>query len=232
MLFLFLLAVAFAYAIYVSRKKDSPQPLDPAHPKQYVDSGFELTMDLIKELSLLDWSEGRPLLTVTNQASIDRTTKNFWEGSRRFAESRGSEEISYHPELWGHIERGLVDCALREEASEETDPNNWTARISTYLKAWASGLNPWAMTAVAEILLNQGKTQFALRAINTATRFPKYFNAKPQNEIDMIRVGYITIRVCIPRYEWEGQKDISQPDFEKRLLEKTVALREKIAWAD
>jgi len=143
-------------------------------PKQYVQSGYELTQHLVSQFSLQGWVNGRPSMSVTDERYLDEILDSFREGSNSEARRKGAESSSYHPEYWAYIERAMTDCALRMEAIENPDGEPWSVLVSTYLKAWASGLNPWAMLGVADILFGQGEVRLARRAIDVSALFPRY----------------------------------------------------------
>ncbi len=197
------------------------------HPKQYVHSGYELTQVLVSEFSLPGWANGRPAPSATNDQYLDEILGSFQEGSNADAQSRGAETISYHPEYWAYIMRALADCALRMEAAENIDSAPWTARVSTYLKAWASGLNPWAMLGVAAILFEQGQIKFAKRALDVCTLFSRYWNSRPSKEVEFVLMSYTAIRVYVYKYSRSELRDAGEPRCIEKLSQDIEALKQK-----
>ncbi|MGA2753603.1 MAG: hypothetical protein ABSE53_07530 [Terracidiphilus sp.] len=196
-------------------------------PKQYVQSGFELTQLLVKQFSLPGWVNGHPSMSVTEEQYLDEILKSFQEGSLADARRQGGESLSYHPDYWAIIERSMTDCALRLEAIENPEGEPWRVLASTNLKAWASGLNPWAMLSVAEILIEQGETRYARRVIDTSAMFPRYWNSRPTNETNFILLSYVTLRSYAHHYDSSGLKDVGEPHFMRNLSADLSALRAK-----
>jgi hypothetical protein len=151
--------------------------------------------------------------------------EGFQKGSNEYARSQGSETVLYHPEYWSYMERYLTDCALRLEAGENSDSEPWQERVSTYLKAWASGLNPWAMLSVACLLFEQGQTRLARNALNVCTLFPRYWRSRPSREVEYALLGYTTIRVYVGRYRRSGLNDVGEVRFLEKLSDDIAALR-------
>ncbi|HUV70043.1 MAG TPA: hypothetical protein VMW15_10305 [Terracidiphilus sp.] len=195
--------------------------------KQYVQDGYELTQLLVNEFSLPGWVNGRPSTSATNEQYLDEMLDGFREGSRAEAVRKGAESLSYHPEYWAIIERALSDCALRMEAIENPNSEPWTAQASAYLKAWSSGLNPWARLGVAELLFEQGKTKLASRALQVCSLYPRYWNSRPSKEREFTLLSYLTIRDYIHRYSRSGLRDVGEPHFEESLSEEICTLKPK-----
>jgi hypothetical protein len=160
-----------------------------ADPKQYVRDGFELTHTLIREFTLPGWSNGRPDVSDDNQRYLDEVFDAFTAGSNAEAKKKGAETIKYHPEYWPYVERAITDCALRREALTCEGP--WEIQLSTILKAWASGLNPWAMIDIAGLLFEHDHAKFAQQALKICSLFPRYWNSKPAREVE-----FTTLRAC------------------------------------
>lgn len=196
-------------------------------PKQYVQSGYELTQALIRELSLPGWTNGRPSHSPTNERYLDEMLEGFKEGSSEYARSKGSETVLYHPEYWAYIERFLTDCALRLEAVENADSEPWTVTVSTYLKAWASGLNPWAMLGVAALLFEQGQARFAKRTLAVCSLFPRYWNSRPTQEVEYTLLGYTTIRVYVYKYSGSDLKDAGETRCIEKLSKDIETVKQK-----
>ena len=188
-------------------------------PKQYVQSGYELTQHLVSQFSLPGWVNGRPSMSVTDEKYLDEILDTFREESNAEARRKGGETLSYHPEYWAYIERAMTDCALRMEVIENPNGEPWRVLASIYLKAWATGLNPWAMLGVADLLNEQGETKLARRALDVSSLFARYWNSRPSKEMEFVLLSYVTIRVYVHRYDCSGLKDVGEPRFIEKLSE-------------
>jgi hypothetical protein len=166
-------------------------------------------------------------MSVTDERYLDEILDSFREGSNAEARRKGAESLSYHPEYWAYIERAMTDCALRMEAIENPNGEPWRVLVSTYLKAWAGGLNPWAMLGVADLLIEQGETRLAKRAIDASALFPRYWNSRPANEVNFILLSYLTIRSYVYRYSCSGLKDVGEPRFTEKLSEDIATIKQR-----
>ncbi len=146
--------------------------------KRYPDAGMTLTLKLIGTLGLKDWQNGLPSYTPEEIDAIDREITNF--------QSLANEEIGgkavFHPDAVDGISRHLAATALEGMAgrgwrwSEEL-PENWKKVCSTYLKAWASKMNPSLLLDMAGLLAKAGYEGEAREALQVVLLFPSYANA-------------------------------------------------------
>jgi hypothetical protein len=70
----------------------------------------------------------------------------------------------------------LQDFAARDwRFTEQKElPADWKLRVSTYLKAWACGLNPNCLIEMAEMLVKAGYKTEAKTALEVVLLFPTY----------------------------------------------------------
>ena len=88
-------------------------------------------------------------------------------------------EARIHPEVVGPITRMQIAQALEELAGRDWKftaelPKDWKARVSTYLKAWASNLSPSALKEMADMLAEAGYKTEAKQALEEILLFPTY----------------------------------------------------------
>jgi hypothetical protein len=113
------------------------------------------------------------------------------------------------------------------EAANEDDPQFWTVRLSTYLKAWASCLNPWVMLEAADLLYENNKLAEAKRAVNVCALFPRYWNSRSRQEIEYYLLAFATIRVYVPRYGRLDWKDMGELRAVEKLSEDIRRTKQK-----
>ena len=83
-------------------------------------------------------------------------------------------EARFHPEAVGPITRMQTAQALEDlvgrdwKFTDESElPKDWKARVCTYLKAWASNLNPSALKEMADMLAKAGYKTEAKQALDS-----------------------------------------------------------------
>jgi hypothetical protein len=147
----------------------------PAKP--YVDGGMRLTHNLIQNMRLEGWEN---LLPVYSPAEIEVIEAELASFQRMADEQMGGKAV-FHPEAIGEIQRPLIATALQNYAARDwrfTDqkelPADWKLRVSTYLKAWAGGLNPNCLIEMAQMLVKVGYTTEAKAALEVVLLFPTY----------------------------------------------------------
>jgi hypothetical protein len=185
-------------------------------PKSYSDSGCDLTFSLVADLLLDDWPGRRPLLSPSNQQAIADFREQFQEGINAYAQSKGSETVEFHPEFREYLDRAITETALRLQVKYQGSTEDWTANISTYLKAWASGMNPWAMLGVAKILIERGKFKRAKEALEVAGKFPRYYSLQPSNKIEFTMQSYVWVMTGTNDYR-SNPENPAFPDYGTRL---------------
>jgi hypothetical protein len=160
----------------------------PAKPlaRPYVDEGLALTKTLIEECDLSDWASGTPELTQDEARALDRGLNSFQALADAEARKAGNAKMMFHPEAIEPMQRTLGADALRSLAGEGWTmgfgwdlegpcPEDWQARVSTYLKAWAMNLDPDALVEMAQLLALAGYNSEAREAARiVADRFASY----------------------------------------------------------
>jgi len=147
----------------------------PAKP--YVDGGMRLTHSLIQRLRLEGWENLLPVYSPGEIKIIEAELASF----QRMADKQMGGKAAFHPEVIGEIQRPLIATALQNYAATNwrfTDkkelPADWKLRVSTYLKAWAGGLNPNCLIEMAEMLAMAGYKTEAKDALEVVLLFPTY----------------------------------------------------------
>ncbi len=142
----------------------------------YVDAGTALTFKLPRSLNLPDWNDGLPNYTQEEIAAIDRRLSQFQQMAN--CELRG--EVKFHPDLVPELQRRLAGEALAEFArnklilqSEDT-PTDWRPLASTFLKAWASRLDPFTLLELGDLLAKVGYKSEAREVLQVVLLFPTY----------------------------------------------------------
>lgn len=133
--------------------------------KVYTDQGVLLTKRLIDLLELRDWKGGLPIYRYEETRAIDREMGDF----QLMADKEIGGKAGFHPDAVQVVLRisaaqGLADLAdqdwlvLDEADNLKVDhfPSDWKDRISTYLKAWASGLDPDVLIHLSQLLILAG----------------------------------------------------------------------------
>lgn len=143
----------------------------------YVDEGFKLTKKLIRLLDLSDWEKGTPVYTEEEASVVDGEWRDFQRMLNAEVRRRGKQA----PEFM-EIQRTFGSESLRRLAGPslgwELDgdcPDDWKARVSTYLKAWVMNQNPDALIEMAQLLALAGyKAETKQCAAIVARWFPNY----------------------------------------------------------
>jgi len=142
----------------------------------YVAAGTALAFKLPRSLNLPDWNDGLPNYTQEEIAAIDRRLSQFQQMAN--CELRG--EVKFHPDLVPELQRRLAGEALAEFArnklirqSEDT-PTDWRPLASTFLKAWASRLDPLTLLELADLLAKVGYKSEARDVLHVVLLFPTY----------------------------------------------------------
>lgn len=156
----------------------------PARP--YVDEGLALTKKLIALFKLPDWASGTPTFTELESREIDRELDSLQPTANHEAWKEGHTQMLPHPEAIGPMQRAACAEALCRLAGTGWTtvsgwalsgdyPNDWKARISIYLKAWAMNLAPYALLEMAQLLALAGYKSEGKRAAGiVADWFPSY----------------------------------------------------------
>lgn len=154
----------------------------PARP--YVDEGLRFTKELIEQFNLTDWASGTPQYSEQEAAAIDQELANFQRMADGEARKQGHDQMLFHPEAIGRMQRTFGSEALLRLAGPPFDivwdldgdcPEDWRMRVSTYLKAWAMNLDPDALLGMAPLLALAGyKTEGEKAAGIVAAWFPSY----------------------------------------------------------
>jgi len=138
---------------------------------------MRLTYNLIQSLRLDGWDNLLPVYTPEEMRTIESELSKFQE----IANDVVGGEARFHPEVVGPITRMQTAQALEDLAGRDwkfTDkselPEDWKARVSTYLKAWASNLNPSALREMADMLVKAGYKTEAKQALEVILLFPTY----------------------------------------------------------
>lgn len=147
----------------------------PAKP--YVDAGMRLTHGLIQSLRLEGWENMLPVYSPDEIAVMEAKLASF----QRMADKQMGGKAAFHPEIIGEIQRPLMAEALQDYAARDWGftakkelPSDWKLRVSTYLKAWAGGLNPNCLIEMAEMLALAGYKTEAKSALEVVLLFPTY----------------------------------------------------------
>jgi hypothetical protein len=141
----------------------------------YVDAGTALTFTLCRSLNLPDWNNGLPDYTPEEIAAIDRELSRF----QHIADSELGGKAAFHPDVAPKLVRLWAGEALAEFAraqlfqSDET-PKDWKPIASTFLKAWASRLDPRTLLELADLLTKVGCKNEANQVLQVVLLFPTY----------------------------------------------------------
>jgi hypothetical protein len=145
-------------------------------PQPYVDAGMHLLRNLIHSLRLEGWESLLPVYSAAEIEVIEAELASF----QRMANEEMRGNAVFHPEII-EIQRPLVATALQNFAARDwrfTEqkelPADWKLRVSTYLKAWAGGLNPNSLIEMAEMLMKAGYKTEAKAALEVVLLFPSY----------------------------------------------------------
>ncbi|MFH1595162.1 MAG: hypothetical protein ABIG94_02155 [Pseudomonadota bacterium] len=145
--------------------------------KPYVDAGMAVMHKLITKFNLLDWKDLLPSYTDEEIEAINKR----WSRFQRMANNVGGGDVKFHPEILPDLKRMLVGEALAELAGDSWKfsdqlPTNWKECISTYLKAWASYLDPLSLLDLGELLTRAGYLIEAKEVFQVVLLFPTYAN--------------------------------------------------------
>jgi len=146
-------------------------------PQPYVDAGMRLLHNLIQSLRLEGWEN---LLPVYSPAEIEIIEAELASFQQMANEQVGGSAV-FHPEITREIQRPLIATALQSFAARDWRftgqkelPADWKLRVSRYLKAWATGLNPNCLIEMAEMLVKAGHKTEAKTALEVVLLFPSY----------------------------------------------------------
>jgi hypothetical protein len=102
-------------------------------------------------------------------------------GELRQANEEAGGPVLFHPEAVGTLQRMQTAEALEALAGEDwlySDrselPKDWATRVSTFLKAFACGLNPSCLQQMGELLVQAGYKTEAREAFEVVLLFPTY----------------------------------------------------------
>ena len=148
--------------------------------KPYVDGGMRLLHRLITSLRLNGWENLLPVYTPREIEVIEQKLAQFQSAANDVA----GGPVVFHPEAVAPIQRSQTAQALADLAGEgwrfsdkSELPKDWAARVSTYLKAWACGLDPNCLQQIGEMLAQAGCKTEAREAFEVVLLFPTYAHA-------------------------------------------------------
>lgn len=142
-----------------------------------MDEGFKLTKKLILLLHLSDWETGSPVYTKQEASVVDGEWRDFQRMLNAEVRQRGKhapEFLEIQQTFGSESLRRLAGPSLGWEHDGDC-PEDWKARISTYLKAWAMNQDPDALIEMAQLLGLAGyKAEARQCAAIVARWFPGY----------------------------------------------------------
>jgi hypothetical protein len=144
----------------------------------YVDAGVALTFKLSRSLNLPEWNDGLPDYTPEEIAAIQRRLSQFQNTANR--ELGG--EAKFHPDAAPQLQRMLAGEALDELARDKLMFQSqdilldWKPIASTFLKAWASRLDPLSLLGLGDLLAKAGRKDEAKEVLRVVLLFPAYAN--------------------------------------------------------
>jgi hypothetical protein len=143
--------------------------------KPYVDFGMAVLYKLTVSFNLAGWKDGLPTYTQSEMEAIDRRMSSF----QKMANDELGGEARFHPEIIQELQRTLAAEALLEHAGNgwkfsDEIPEDWKERVATYLKAWASSLNPIALLQLGDLLAKVGHGSEAREVLQVVLLFPTY----------------------------------------------------------
>jgi hypothetical protein len=160
---------------------------DEQRTSPYVQAGINLTHWLVGSLGLKGWErDSRGLLVPTYAPPEVRAIQTRLSGLQSMADDLAAGEARYRPEVANEVQRWFIAEALHDlagcswkydgrPASEKTRlSEDWRERISTYLKAWACGLDPRVLLDMAALLANAGYKGEAGQALQVVLLSPSY----------------------------------------------------------
>jgi hypothetical protein len=149
----------------------------------YVDAGLALTLKFCREWKLPGWKDGLPEYTTEELKAIELEASRF----QAIADNQMGGSAVFHPEIEGDLRRSLAGTALGDYASdqamgvcswlddeEEEDRPDWRPVVSTFLKAWASKLDPMTMISLGDFLSRVGQKDAAKEAYKVVLHLPSY----------------------------------------------------------
>ena len=150
---------------------------DKRKEKPYVDGGMHLLAKLVQSLRLDDWPNYLLNYTAAEQEAIVKQLNEF----QQIANEEVGGQALFHPEVVEPIGRAQAAQALHHLAragwifSDDSElPEDWKALVSTYLKAWAGGLDPMCLLEMADLLIRAGHKTEARDALEVVLLFPTY----------------------------------------------------------
>jgi hypothetical protein len=91
---------------------------------------------------------------------------------QRMANDTTGEIAVFHPDAVGEVRRVFAAEALEELAggawtfaANDTVPEDWKQRTSTYLKSWSCRLNPLVLLNMADLLIRAGMQDRGQRSL-------------------------------------------------------------------
>jgi hypothetical protein len=152
-----------------------PFRLGRKHTEPYVDAGIVLIQELVTSLSLGGWKDLMPSYTPDEVDAIQQELDSF----QRIADDVIGGVAKAHPHTATLTQRMCAAHALQELAYsqwfwEDELPSNWKECVSTYLKAWASQMDPGVLMQLADLLVRAGYRGEAKRAYQVVLLFPTY----------------------------------------------------------
>lgn len=141
----------------------------------YVDAGTALTFKLCDSLELPGWERGLPVYTDDEVAAIEvklstlPNIKNLELGGK----------MLFTPDERAKIQRMLAGEGLEALAQSQARFTagisvNWRSTVSTFLKAWAVGLDPMILIDLAEFLIKIDRRPEAKEVVEVVLLFPTY----------------------------------------------------------
>lgn len=146
----------------------------------YQDVGTKLVADLVSSLGLPGWgADLLPTYTAEEIAAIDRGLEQFQKLADQELGGGKPGAATFHPDVAPQIRRtlaaqSLASCADFAWQFSDQLPANWKLVASTYLKAWASNLDPQSLQNLGTLLLKAGCTAAAKATFNVILSFPHY----------------------------------------------------------
>jgi hypothetical protein len=166
--------------------------------KTYVEEGCRLTGKLVRLFNLTDWPTGVPSYTAAEERAMEY-------GLQELRRSAGENYEKVQPDAVPTLERIFVSDALQrlagdsfprwEDRDDDKCPQDWKAKVSTYLKAWAMRLDPDVLLDLAGLLKLAGfKGEAKAAASIVADWFPRYAPLYYGESADTSVVEHFTAR--------------------------------------
>jgi len=158
--------------------------------KPYVDAGIAVMHKLITKFNLLDWKDLLPSYTEEETEAINER----WSRFQRMANEAAGGDAKFHPEILPDLQKMLVGEALAQLAGDSWKfsdqlPTNWKGCVSTYLKAWASHLDPLSLLDIGELLTRAGYPIDAKEVFQVVLLFPTYADTyySGQQKLELVK---------------------------------------------